>query len=306
MEILQGLASLPDRRLAGSCVTWGVFDGVHRGHRKVLRRLLELAGEGPAAVVTFDRHPVEVLRDTPVPLIVPLDERLRLIGEQGVAFVLVLPFTREFSKTTAEEFVRDIVASRMGARRILLGHDSHFGRDRQGDVELLATLGRSLGIDVETCAPEVHEGTPISSSLIRRAIAEGRTEAAADLLGRPWSLRGIVTQGDRRGALLGFPTANVELREELHPLRGVYAVEADLDGKTYRGVANLGRRPTFHGEGAPEILEVHLLDFFGGDLYDRALIVRFLARLRDEKKFSGVDELRAQIRADIAAVRKRT
>lgn len=303
MELLRGLESLPDPRLRGAAVTWGVFDGVHRGHRKVLARLLVLGS--PAVVVTFDRHPAEVLYGKDVPLVVPLEERLRLIGACGVPYVLLLPFTREFSETAAERFVRDVVVGRIGARAILLGHDSHFGKDRRGDFELLSSLGGDLGIAVEACEPELREGRPISSSGIRQSIAEGRLAEAADMLGRPVTLWGTVVRGDRRGSTLGFPTANLDTGRQVRPPRGVYAVEAVLDGRLFAGVANLGRRPTFHAEGAPELLEVHLLDYDGGDLYGRALEVRFRYRVRDEKKFSGPAEIRRQIEADVAAVRAR-
>ncbi|MBI2900264.1 MAG: riboflavin biosynthesis protein RibF [Planctomycetes bacterium] len=305
MELLRNLDALPDPRLRGCAVTWGVFDGVHLGHRKVLARLLEIAGDAPSVVVTFDRHPAEILHGKPVPLLVPVEERLRLIAACGVGFAVMIPFTREFAQTTAEGFVRDVAVGRIGARAILLGHDSHFGRDRRGDFELLARVGTECGVRVEACGPEVFQGRPVSSTAIRRAVAEGRLEDAAAMLGRPVSCRGVVVRGDRRGAALGFPTANLDLAPGVRPLRGVYAVETSVDGRAFAGVANLGCRPTFHGEGAPEVLEVHLLDYAGGDLYGRTLEVRFLYRVREERNFRGPEEVRRQIEADVAAVRER-
>lgn len=306
MEILAGLEALPDPRLGAPVVTWGVFDGVHRGHRRVLETVRDWAREVRArsVAVTFDRHPSEVLSGQPVPLLVPLDERLRRIGEIGVDFALVIPFTPEFARQSAEEFVRDVVAGRLRARGIVLGHDSRFGRGREGDLELLARLGRELGIEVRRCDPELHQGRPLSSSLIREAIAAGRLQEAALLLGRPPVVIGTVVRGDRRGTLLGFPTANIPLGRSVRPPAGVYAVEVPLEGRIYRGVANLGRRPTFES-GGTEILEVHLLDYPGGDLYGRTLEVRFLRRLREERRFENVEALRRQIQADIESVRGR-
>lgn len=296
---------MPDPRFRDSCVTWGVFDGVHVGHRKVLRRLLETAGEDPSVVVTFDRHPLEILHGKEVPLVVPVEERLRRIEECGVSMALVLPFTRDFAETSPEGFVREIILGRVGARAILLGHDSHFGKDRRGDFEMLREVGSRLGIHVEACEPAMHRGHPVSSTLIRAAISDGRLEDASHMLARPVTLWGTVVRGDRRGAALGFPTANVDTGSMIRPPLGVYAVEAVLGGRLYAGVANLGRRPTFHGEGAPTVLEVHLLDFEGAELYGASLEVRFLDRVREERKFSGPAEVRRQIEADIAAVRDR-
>jgi riboflavin kinase/FMN adenylyltransferase len=305
MEILSGLESLPEPRLRTPIVTWGVFDGVHRGHRKVIGTVRAWARErGVTAVVaTFDRHPAEVLTGVPVPLVSPLGERLRLIGDLGVDFCLVLNFTREFARTAAEAFVRDIVAGRLGAAGIVLGHDSRFGRDRAGDIEFLSRLGREVGLEVRNCEPDKFRGRPVSSSLVREAVFGGRLEDARYLLGRPPSVIGTVVRGDRRGASLGFPTANLELHHAVRPPPGVYASEVPLDGRTWRAVVNIGTRPTFES-GSVEVLEAHLLDYPGGDLYGRVLEVRFLRRLRDERKFEEVDALRRQIQADIDSVRR--
>jgi riboflavin kinase/FMN adenylyltransferase len=306
MEILSGLEALPDPRLMGSVVTWGVFDGVHRGHRRVLETLRNWAREisAPSVAITFDRPPSEVLTGKPVPLLVPLEERLRRIGDTGVDFALVIAFTPEFARLGADDFARDVVAGRLRARGIVLGHDSRFGRGREGDLDLLTRLGRDLGIEVRRCAPELHQGKPVSSSLIREAVAAGRLEEATLLLGRAPSVTGTVVRGDRRGTRLGFPTANIPLGRVVHPPAGVYAVEASLEGRVYRGVANLGTRPTFEA-GGREVLEVHFLDYPGGDLYGRVVEVRFLRRLREERRFDNAEALRRQIQADIESVRSR-
>lgn len=305
MQILPGLVSLPDPRVRTPIVTWGVFDGVHRGHRKVLETVLSWArDEGVSSLVaTFDRHPYEVLTGKPVPLVSPLGERLRLLGELGLDFCLVLNFTVEFSRTTAEEFVRDIVADRLRARGVVLGHDSRFGRDRTGDLDFLARTGRALGLEVRNCEPEHFRGRPVSSSLIREAISAGNLDDARFLLGRAPSVIGTVIRGERRGAKIGFPTANLALERTVRPPRGVYAAEVPLEGKVYLAVVNIGVRPTFDSSGG-EVLEVHLLDYPGGDLYGRVIEVRFLGRVRDEMKFAGPDALKRQIEADVAGVRR--
>jgi riboflavin kinase/FMN adenylyltransferase len=302
MEILSGLDALPEPRLRTPIVTWGVFDGVHRGHRRVLSQVLSWArSEGvSSALVTFDRHPEEVLRGKRVPMVTPLAERLRLIGELGVDTCVVINFTLEFSKTSAEEFIRGVVAGKMGAKGIVLGHDSRFGHDRTGDLDFLSTLGRQVGLEVRHSEPELYEGRPVSSSLIREAVLAGKLQEATFLLGRPPAVFGSVVRGDRRGTTLGFPTANLELHHAVRPPAGVYAAEVPLDGKLYRTVVNIGTRPTFRESGA-EVIEAHLLEYRGGDLYGRSLEVRFLARIRDEQKFDGPEALKKQITADIAA-----
>jgi riboflavin kinase / FMN adenylyltransferase len=304
MEILSGLHALPDPRLRTPMVTWGVFDGVHLGHRRVLDTLVGWArAEGvPSVVVTFDRHPVEVLRGTRIPLISPLGERLRLLGERGVDAVLVLNFTLEFSKTSADAFIRDVVAGGLRARGVVLGHDSRFGKDRAGDLATLEALSRDLGLAVRRCEPELFEGRPVSSSLVRELIFAGRLDEARTLLGRPPSVIGAVVRGDRRGSAIGIPTANLELHHAVRPPAGVYAADVPLDGRVLRAVVNIGTRPTFKAEGA-ETIEAHLLEYRGGDLYGRVLEVRFLKRLRDERRFQGVEQLKAQIDLDIESAR---
>ncbi|MBI4564337.1 MAG: riboflavin biosynthesis protein RibF [Planctomycetes bacterium] len=308
MQVFRGLPAWTDPPWRGCAVTWGVFDGVHRGHQKVLDALVAWARElaVPPVVLTFDRHPAEVLWNSAVPLVVPLEQRIELIGARHVEAVVILPFTVEFSRTTAEEFIRDIVRDRMGACAVLLGHDSHFGHDRAGDVAMLERSAGDLGIAVRTCAPELHRGRPLSSSLVREAVLAGRLDEAWEILGRPFALFGTVVRGDGRGASIGVPTANVAVLYGLKPPRGVYAVEASLgEGVPCLGAANVGCRPTFHPEGAAESVEVHLIDYAGPSLLGRRLEVRFLERVREERKFSGPAELAAQIRRDIEWIRSR-
>jgi len=307
MHLFRGLPSTFPSGLRGGVVTWGVFDGVHRGHAKVIDSLTAWAGDlgAPSLVITFDRHPAEVLRGTPVPLVCPLVERVQLIAARRVKAIFVLPFTVEFSHTTAEEFVRDIIHAKLGAAAVLLGHDSHFGKDRQGDLPTLQKLATDLGMQVRACEPERRDGRPLSSSMVRDAVRAGNLAEAAEILGRPFALYGTVVTGEGRGSKIGIPTANVELEHDLRPPRGVYAVEVPVDGYPYVGGANLGLRPTFHPEGAKETLEVHLLDYGGPPLVGRSIEVRLRERVRDEKKFSGPEELVSQIRSDLDWIRSR-
>lgn len=304
MEILSGLDALADRRVVTPIVTWGVFDGVHLGHRRILESVVTWAREEgvPSLAATFNRHPVEVLSGRRMLFLTPIEERMKLIAQSGVDFGLVMDFTPGFARLSAEAFVRDVVAGRMRARGIVLGYDARFGRERAGTFEMLKRLGDEMGIGVRQCAPELFRGQPVSSSLIREAILAGRLEESGILLGRPLTFIGTIVRGERRGNKLGFPTANLELEGRVRPPSGVYAVEAMLEGAWHQGVANLGTRPTFHRDGV-ELLEVHLLDLKRGDLYGKMLEVRFLARVRGERKFENVAALKKQIGEDIAFVR---
>lgn len=307
MKVLRGLPEAPDPSTRGGVVTWGVFDGVHRGHRKVVEALVAWARSrgAPAVLLTFDRHPAEVLRGRPVPLICPLDVRIRRLGEAGADVVIAVPFTVEFSRTTAEEFLSGVIARRLGASAVLLGHDSHFGRDRAGDWSVLEMRAAALGLEVRSAAPELHHGKPMSSSLVREAVRAGRLDEAREILGRPFALFGRVVPGEGRGTRIGVPTANVAVDHDLQPPSGVYAVEVPLDGRTWKGGANLGRRPTFHPDGGAETVEVHLIGYDGPPLVGRPLEVRFLERVREERKFSGPEELVKQIRADLEWIASR-
>lgn len=307
MEIIPGFDAFPDARVKRPVVTWGVFDGVHVGHRRVISEVFSWARQlGVSSLVaTFDRHPGEILYGRDVPLVTSLEDRLRLIGELGIDFCVLIRFTREFARTTASEFIRSIIANRIGASAVVLGHDSHFGRDRKGDVAMLERLAREVTLAVRFCPPVMIDGRPMSSSLIREAIFSGRLEEAGTLLGRPPSVIGTVVKGNRRGTQLGFPTANLDLHHKVRPPAGVYAGEAVLNGRTYPAAINVGSRPTFEPEGAPEHVEVHLLGYSGGDLYGCNMEVRFHGKIREEMKFSGVDELRRQIEADLTVVKGR-
>ncbi|HET9018056.1 MAG TPA: bifunctional riboflavin kinase/FAD synthetase [Acetobacteraceae bacterium] len=303
MRVFRDWRDLPDAARGGT-VALGNFDGVHLGHAHVLRTAHAARPDAPRAVLTFEPHPRELFRpdDPPFRLTLPA-ERAAALAALGVELLYELPFDRDFSQITAEQFVTDILHRGIGARHLVCGPDFAFGHRRGGDVAFLAQRAEALGIGLTIATPFGEASGPISSSLIRRALQDGYPERAAALLGRPWAILGAVQHGDARGRTIGFPTANIPLGRHLEPARGVYAVTVRLpDGSTRPGVANIGRRPTV-STGVESRLEVNLFDF-AGDLYGAELAVALHAFLRAEQRFSGLDELRAQIARDAEAARR--
>jgi riboflavin kinase/FMN adenylyltransferase len=297
VDVIRHISSHP-RRFVAPVLTLGNFDGVHRGHQVILARLVaearRLAGE--AVAMTFHPHPVAVLRPERAPAaLTALRDKLLLVAASGVDVCVLQRFTRPFAALSAQEFVERFVVGRLRAVKLIVGHSVSFGHERRGNAGTLADLGQRLGFAVEVVGPVRVETHEVSSSIIRRAIAAGDMRLAAALLGRPHRLTGRVVAGKRRGAALGFPTANVRVPDGMHPPEGVYAVRMEIDGRERPAVANLGRNPTF-GENA-RTLEVHVFDF-QGDLYGRRLRVSFVERLRGEIAFSSVEALVAQIRRD--------
>lgn len=306
MRTIQGSAGLAPDRFRRPVVTIGVFDGVHRGHRAVLARTRELAARsgGEVVVLTFDRHPRAVTEGRAPAEITSPAHRLHLLAREGVDTTIVLHFDDELREMQAERFVDDILLARIGVRGVVVGHDTHFGHHRGGSFELLRERLAPLGVPVERMEPvRLSDGTIVSSSAIRAAVARGDLDAAERLLGRAPALFGEVVRGDGRGKDLGFPTANLDLAGELHPNRGVYGAAVEIDGRTWPAVVNIGGRPTFHAAGT-ETVEVHVLDWTG-DLYGRVLEVFLLGKLRDEQRFDGPAALRAQIARDVASARER-
>lgn len=303
MRVVDGAARLVRGEFRAPVVTLGVFDGVHRGHRRLLDRAREIAASigGEVVVVTFHVHPRAVTTGKAPPLVTSLPHRLLLLERAGVDATVVLHFDEALRDLSAEDFVEEILVARIGVRALVLGHDSHFGKDRRGDFELASRLLAPRGIPVERVEPvRMPDGRIVSSSEIRSAVARHELALSEDLLGRPPALFGTVVRGDGRGRTLGFPTANLDLGGELRPSRGVYGASLAIDGRTWPAVVNIGGRPTFHPEGdAADTVEVHVIGF-SGDLYGRSLEVRMFGRLRDERRFSGAEELRAQIARDVA------
>ncbi len=287
-------------------LTVGSFDGIHLGHQQLISRLLELASQHDlvSTVVTFEPHPKKVLGKGEVHLLTDLQEKLDLLRALNVEQTLVIPFTREFAAMDYRQFVRDILVERLNVREMVIGHDHHFGRNREGTFECLVQLGKDWGFSVHQVGPFRVEGEVVSSSAIRQLILEGNVEKAAQFLGRYYALKGVVEKGDGRGQQIGFPTANIRFTQpdKLLPPPGVYAVDAAVQGKRYRGMMNIGVRPTFNNN---DILtsEVHLFNF-SGLIYDEAIEVFFKKYIRKEKKFSGIEELKKQLEQDKAMCEK--
>jgi len=289
------------------CLAIGFFDGVHLGHQQIIRQTISDARqhEGLAVVLTFDRHPNMVVAPAKVPpLIYPLPRKLRAIEGLGVDNLLLLHFDREFSQQTGEDFVKRLVREIGPIQSLCVGSNFVFGHKRSGNVELLKRLGAELRFVVHGMAAVSLDGKAVSSTRIREAIARGDLDGAGQMLGRTYSLSGKVIPGDGVGRKLGFPTANLEVAGLALPPGGVYAIHAEVEGQAFRAVLNIGHRPT-RNQPAPVLhVEAHLLDFTG-DLYGKDLEVVFVDRLRDEKKFNSMDELRDQIGRDIQAARGR-
>lgn len=288
----------------GAAIALGNFDGVHRGHVRVLHDLHAARPDLPLAVLTFEPHPREFFRPDDPPFRLTLStERACILASMGVAWLYELPFDHAFSEMTHEAFVADVLCRGIGAKHLACGWDFAFGHRRGGDTAFLAARAEALGMGLTLVSALTDAQGPISSSRIRRALQDGYPDWAAAELGRPWSIRGAVAHGDKRGRSIGFPTANVPLGRHLEPARGVYAVRVALpDGTTRTGVANIGRRPTVTSD-TESRLEVHLFDY-EGDLYGAEICVALVAFLRAEKRFESIDALRAQISRDAAEGRR--
>ena len=294
--------SIPDSA-RGTVAALGNFDGVHRGHVHLLHTLRTARPDHPLSVVTFAPHPRELFRpqDPPCRLMLP-SVRARTLEEQGVSEIFQISFDEAFSHLSAEAFVKDVLLRHLGVAHVACGADFAFGHRRTGNTDSLEALLAPHGVGLTIVPQLADEGGPISSSRIRRLLKEGYPERAAQELGRPWAIVGPVIHGDQRGRLLGFPTANIPLGQHLEPARGVYAVRITLpDGRIIPGVANLGRRPTIN-DGQESRLEAHLFDF-SEDLYGQTLSVALIALLREEKRFSGLEALKAQITQDAQQAR---
>lgn len=293
------------------CVaTIGAYDGVHRGHRIVINQVIRRARETDAlsVVITFDRHPASVVRPDAAPkMLTNEDQKRELLEATGVDAVVVVPFNEAQAQETPADFVRRVLVDALRVETVIVGEDFHFGHKRQGNITLLREMGERHGF---TCEPLVlvprADGIdePVSSTAIRRALAGGDIDVATRMLGRPHEVRGVVSEGDQRGRTIGFPTANVTIPDGIClPSDGVYAgVYRRPDGTEYLCAINLGRRPTFYASQGYSLLEAYLLDF-SGNLYGEQASVQFLAFLRSERQFGGIDELKAQLVKDIEHAR---
>ena len=303
MRIFRHYQNIPgDAR--GAVVAIGNFDGVHLGHRAVIGEAgaIAHATARPWGVLTFEPHPRAFFAPgTPPFRLTPFHAKARLIFGLGVDTIFVQQFNKAFSSLTAEDFIETVLVGGIGARHVVCGYDFVFGKGRGGSAEMLLGFGKRLGFDFTAVRAQTFAGgdsaeTAYSSTGVREALQSGNPQAAARILGRPFEIEGRVIQGDQRGRTIGFPTANLALGTYLRPARGVYAVRVRVgEGREFTGVANIGKRPTFAGEA--DLLEVFLFDFTG-DLYGRRLGVQLVEFLRPEKKFDGIDQLKAQIAAD--------
>jgi riboflavin kinase/FMN adenylyltransferase len=301
-----GLAGLPDD-MEPTVATVGMFDGVHRGHRALLDRVAgEAAARGvAAAAVTFDRHPLAVLRPgSEPPLLTTLDRKVELLGRAGMQVVLVLEFTRELSEVGAEAFADQVLFQGLAARAVVVGENFRFGHKAAGDPTLLADLGRPRGIEVVALPLQTHDGDVVSSTRVRSELASGDVAAAAASLGRAYAVEGVVVEGDHRGRpLLGIPTANLKVPAGIAlPADGVYAghLTDEEDGPARPAAVSVGTNPQF---GTDRRVEAHVLDF-DGDLYGHRVSVSFAHHLRDQATFADLDELIAQIKADVDQTRR--
>ncbi len=307
MKIVANMDELTET-FRNAVVTIGNFDGVHKGHQALLATVIKKAQaiSGTSVALTFEPHPMKVLQNnTPPANITPYELKMELLAQTKIDVTVCIPFTKEFANLTAEEFVQDILVQRLGMKAVVVGRDYAFGRNRAGDIDFLKAAGARLGFEVIIIDWELWSGATalerISSTQIRETVMAGDMEKARDLLGRDYQICGDVVTGRNRGAkLLGFPTANLHLNDELCPKSGVYAVTVQCSTGLYQGVANIGYSPTF--EDHVFTVEVHILDF-NQNIYNEKIRVNFISRLRDEKKFEGIAQLSEQIKRDIAKAR---
>lgn len=282
-------------------LTVGTFDGVHLGHRKIINEMIYQSVENNCRnlLITFDPHPQIVLsKDNSIKILTTLEQKLEYLNNLSVQNVLVINFTKQFSQIDFKTFVEEYFVNRIGVHTVVVGSDHHFGKNREGNPDTLRELGKIFDFNVIKVEPLILDGNKISSTRIRKALNEGNIELANKMLGKKYEIRGKVVKGNQRGATIGFPTANIEVgnKDMLIPPRGVYFVEVDVADKHYFGMMNIGFRPTFNNT-SELIIEVHIF-YFNENIYDKPITVRFIDRLRDEKKFNSVDELKQQLQID--------
>jgi riboflavin kinase/FMN adenylyltransferase len=289
------------QKITRPVLTTGTFDGVHLGHRKIIARLAELAksSEGESVVLTFHPHPRMILypEDNTLKLLSTLDEKISLLEEAGVQHLIIYPFTKEFSRLSSLDFVRDVLVNQIGTQKLVIGYNHHFGRNREGSFEHLKECGPVYGFTVEEIPAQDVDQVEVSSTKIRQSLLEGDVSTAKAYLGRAYSFSGLVVKGKQLGRTLGYPTANLLIADthKLVPGDGIYAVLAELDGVSWKGMMSIGLNPTVQGK--ERTVEVNILNF-EGDLYGRTLTITCIQRIRDEQKFAGLEELKIQLGLD--------
>ncbi len=299
MEVIHDIAQFP--KLKNAVVTSGTFDGVHIGHQKILRRVLERArqSEGQSVVITYWPHPRLVLfpEDNNLQLLSTIEERIEQLRSFGIDFLLIIPFTKAFSRLSSRTFIADILVKAIGTKVLVIGYDHRFGKNREGSFEHLKSRSQQYGFEVEEIPRQDVDDVGVSSTKIRTALETGKIPTATQYLGRYYTLTSRVEEGNRLGRTIGFPTANLALPEpvKLVPANGVYAVWATWQEERFAGMMNIGTRPTVDGRRLT--LEVHLFDF-DRDIYGQSLTVAFVEQLRAEKKFESLDALKDQLAKD--------
>jgi riboflavin kinase/FMN adenylyltransferase len=286
-----------------SVITLGNFDGLHLGHQELIRKVIRRAKEtgSRSIVVTFRPHPLKILAPEKCPPLISIyEEKIKLFEKLGIDVLVKIPFTLEFAKMSPGDFVKGILCDMLGAKEIFVGFNYRFGRGREGNIATLKALGERLGFTVREVEQVSLNGEVISSTKIRHLLRDGEVEHAARLLGRTYTITGIVVKGDGRGKSLGFPTANIAPKHSIIPAHGVYAVRLFVRDRFYDGIANIGMRPTFDKNVLT--IEVHIFDF-DEDIYGEDISLYFIGKIRDEKKFGSADELILQIRTDVGIAR---
>lgn len=288
-------------KIDNAVVTTGTFDGVHQGHRKILERLIEVAkkNKGESVLLTFFPHPRMVLQpDSDLKLINTIEEKVELLREVGIDHLIIHPFTKAFSRTTSLEFVRDLLVNKIGTQKLVIGYDHHFGRNREGSFEHLKEFGPLYGFEVEEISVQDVDNVNVSSTKVRTALEEGGVDVAGSYLGHPFFINGVVVHGQKIGRQLGFPTANIAIENpyKLIPANGIYAVKVEWKGGLYKGMLNIGTRPTINDLQELSI-EVNLFDF-EQDLYGEHVKILFVKRIRSEKKFESKENLIAEMKKD--------
>lgn len=283
-------------------LTSGTFDGVHTGHRKIIHRIMELADDinGESVILTFEPHPRLILapHDTSLRLLTTLDEKLELLEYMGIAHTLIIPFNREFAALSSQQFVQNVLIGTLHTHSLVIGYDHQFGRNREGSFANLKKLSSSLGFHVEEIPAQDVDNVHVSSTKIRQALLDGNVQAAARYLSYPYQLRGTVVDGSKIGRTLGYPTANIQIDNNLKliPAIGIYAVKVEIEGQLFHGMMSIGRRPTI--EDTEKIsLEVHIFEM-NKNLYGQSLIIYMIERMRDEVKYNNVEELKQQLQFD--------
>ena len=304
MEIIKGIENLK-RSFRKPVVTLGNFDGVHLGHQQILKRVMEEASKihAEGVVITFEPHPLKVLAPEKfLPLLTPFRKKMMLIEKSGIETVLCIDFSSVFSEVSSLEFIKNILVQKVKVNKVIIGYNYHFGKGQRGDAQTLKDAGRVFNFEVEVVEPLKVGQTIVSSSKIRDLIRRGEVEEASRLLGRDYPIIGKVVRGAKRGGTLGFPTANLEISDELYPKTGVYAVEVTWHEQLFNGLANVGLNPTFSPgqtqNGKPVSLEVYILNF-SQDIYGDEIQVAFKKRIRDEVRFDSAARLVDQIQKDI-------